>query len=148
LSFWLFDRDYDRQLAALDHVPRGARLVSFVGEECPPYWTMTRLHHLPALAIVRREAFSNEQWVMPGAQLLRIRYSEGKPFLRDPTQLVTFRRCPREPYRTMNQALAMLPRGGFDYIWLVSPPPYDARLTRGLRPLWRSGSSVLFRIER
>ncbi len=148
ISFWMFDRTYDRQLAALDHVPKGARLVSFVGERCGKPWMMSRLPHLPGLAIVRREAFSNDQWVMAGAQLLRVRYPEARPFLADPSQVVTLRRCRREFYFTVNQALALLPRGGFDYVWLIRPPPFDPRLTRGLRPVWRDGTSVLYRVER
>jgi hypothetical protein len=61
---------------------------------------------------------------------------------------VTVRRCPREFYRTVNQALALLPRGAFDYVWLIRPPLFDPRLARGLRPVWRDGTSVLYRVER
>jgi len=148
VSFLLYDRTYDRELAALDHVPRGARLVSFVGEGCGHRWGMTRLHHLPALAIVRREAFSNSQWAMAGAQLLTVRYREGAPFIQDPSQIVTTRKCRREQWLPVNEALARFPRGAFDYLWMIRPPPYDPALTAGLRPVWRSGSSVLLRVER
>jgi hypothetical protein len=48
----------------------------------------------------------------------------------------------------MNQALAFFPRQAFDYVWLIRPPAYDPRLTKGLRPIWRSGTSVLFAVER
>jgi hypothetical protein len=147
-SFWIYDRIYDRELAALDHVPRGARLASLVGEYCGRPWAMTRLQHLPGMAVVRREAFSNDQWVMAGAQLLRVRYPEGRPYTQDPSQIVTVRRCPREFYRTVNQSLAAAPRDAFDYIWLIRPPPYDPALVRGLRPVWRSGRSVLFQVVR
>jgi hypothetical protein len=146
-SMWLYDRSYDRELAALDHVPHGARLVSFSGRECVEPWAMTRLLHLPAMAVVRRHAFSNDQWTMAGAQLLTVRYKPGWPFIRDATQVVTARRCRREVWRTMNEALAFFPRDAFDYVWLISPPPYDRSLTRGLRPVWRDGSSVLYRVE-
>jgi hypothetical protein len=148
VSFWIYDRSFDRELAALNHVPPGARVVSLVGETCTKSWFMHRLYHLPALAIVRREAFSNDQWVMAGAQLLRVRWKEGRPFLSDPSQLVTLQRCSREPYRSVNQALRQIPREAFDYVWMIQPPPYDVRLTQGLRPVWRSGASVLYRIER
>jgi hypothetical protein len=147
-SFWIYDRVYDRELAALDHVPPGAPLVTFVGETCGHHWAMTRLHHLPALAIVRREAFSNDQWVMAGAQLLRVRYREGVPFIKDPLQIITPTRCPREIYRTPREALSTFPRQGFDYVWMIRPPAFDPRLAEGLRPLWRSGTSVLYRVER
>lgn len=145
-SMWLYDRAYDRELAALDHVPHGARLVSFSGRECVEPWAMTRLLHLPAMATVRRHAFSNDQWTMAGAQLLSVRYKPGWPFDRDASQVVTLRRCPYEVWRTIDQALATFPRGAFDYVWLISPPPYDPALTRGLQPVWRDGSSVLYRV--
>ena len=44
-------------------------------------------------------------------------------------------------------ALAIVPRDAFDYVWLIDPPPYDAKLAEGLRPVWRSGTSVLYRVE-
>ncbi|WP_201295612.1 ImmA/IrrE family metallo-endopeptidase, partial [Escherichia coli] len=34
VSFWMFADDYDRELKALDHLPVGARLVTFIGTEC------------------------------------------------------------------------------------------------------------------
>ncbi len=146
-SFWLFDRSFDRELAALDHVPRGARLVSFVGVWCGSQeWS--RLDHLPAMAIVRREAFSNDQWEMAGAQLLRVTYPAGGGYVSDPSQLVTPQTCTGTLWKKVNDALAGLPRGAFDYVWLIDPPAYEAELTRGLTPVWRSGSSVLFRVDR
>ena len=147
VSFWLYDRSYDRQLAALDHVPQGARLVSFVGSHCRQPWRMHRLEHLPAMALVRNRAFSNDQWSMAGAQLLTAHYAPGRGFNRDPSQIVSPVRCRGEVWRSIDQALAGFPRDAFDYVWLIAPPPYDPALTQGLEPVWRSGSSVLFRVE-
>ena len=107
---------------------------------------MSRLLHVPALAIVRRQAFSNDQWTMAGAQLLQVRYWPGWPFMRDATQVVTSRRCRGEVWRTIDLALATFPREAFDYVWLITPPPYDPALTAGLQPVWRSGNSVLYRV--
>jgi hypothetical protein len=146
-SMWLYDERYDRELAALDHLPRGARMVSFVGRPCVEDWAMTRLLHLPGMAIVRNHAFSNDQWTMAGAQLLQVRYRAGWPFLRDATQIVTQRVCVQEYWRPIDLALAIFPRDGFDYVWLIDPPLYNPRLTGGLRPIWRSGTSVLYRVE-
>ena len=148
VSMWLYDRTYDRELAALDHIPPGARLVSFVGRRCVEPWAMSRLLHLPGLALARRRAFSNDQWTMEGAQLLDVRYRAGWPFVRDPTQIVTRRRCRREIWRPLDTALAIFPRDAFDYVWLIAPPAHDPRLLAGLRPVWRSGTSVLYRVER
>jgi hypothetical protein len=147
VSMWLYDRAYDRELAALAHVPHGARMVSFVGRPCIENWAMTRLLHLSGMAIVRNHAFSNDQWTMAGAQLLHVRYKPGWPFVRDATQIVTERRCPHEYWRSIDMALERVPREAFDYIWLIDPPPYEPKLSEGLRPIWRSGTSVLYRVE-
>jgi len=147
-SYWLYDGNYDRHLAALAHVPPGARLLSFVGRPCAHPWAMSRLEHLPALAMVRREAFSNDQWTMPGAQLLTVHYQAGRQFVRDPSQIVTDAKCPGERWLPVNTALATFPRAAFDYVWLIEPPLHDARLVQGLRPLWRNGSSLLYAVDR
>ncbi len=148
VSMWLYDRSYDRELAALDHIPHGAVMVSFVGRACQEPWAMSRLLHLPGLAIVRRQAFSNDQWTMEGAQLLDVHYHPGWPFVRDPSQIVTARQCRYEVWRPIQVALATFPRDAFDYVWLISPPPFDPSVARDLRPIWRSGRSVLYRVER
>ena len=51
-------------------------------------------------------------------------------------------------WRPVDVALATVPRDAFDYVWMISPPPYDRAFTKGLRPVWRNGSSVLYRVER
>ncbi len=147
-SLYLYDARYDRELAAVDHLPAGARVVSFVGRPCREPWAMSRLHHLPALATVRRNAFSNDQWTMAGAQLLSVRYTGGGRFVRDPSQIVTDARCGGEFWLTLDQSLRRVPRAAFDFIWLIDAPPHDPALTAGLTPVWRDGTSVLYRVER
>ncbi len=147
VSFAMYDQAYDRELAALDTLPQGARLISFVGETCYNEWTMTRLQHIPGMALVRNLAYSNDQWSMPGAQLLTVRYGAPRGFNHDPSQIVTDVKCPREWWRPIAVSLAKFPRKSFDYVWLISPPPYDRRLETGLTEVWRSGSSALFRID-
>ena len=148
ISMWIYDRAFDHELAALDHVPHGARLVTFVGRRCTEPWAMSRLLHLPGMAIVRRHAFSNDQWTMAGAQLLRVRYKPGWPFIRDPTEIITPVRCNREVWRSNEQALSGFPRDAFDYVWLISPlGTIEPKFTHGLRPIWRSGTSAVYRVE-
>ena len=146
LSMWLYDRSYDRELAALDYVPMHARLVSFVGFPCRETWAMSRLPHLPGLALARRRAFSNDQWAMAGAQLLSVHYWAGWPYIRDPSEIVTLRHCRREVWRTIEVALATFPRDAFDYVWLIRPPRYPPGLTRGLVPIWQDDISVLYKV--
>jgi hypothetical protein len=147
VSYFLFDQRYDRELKALGLVPEGARLVSFVGQNCRVDWKMTRLEHLPAIALVRRRAYTNDQWSMAGAQLLTTKYAPAQRFAHDPSQIVTLTQCPREYWRPIDRSLALFPRAAFDYVWLISPPPYDLKYARDLTPIWRDGTSVLFKVN-
>jgi hypothetical protein len=47
---------------------------------------------------------------------------------------------------TIDQSLAWFPRRAFDYVWLINPPRYDASLAADLRPVWRAGRSVLYKV--
>ena len=147
-SYVMFDRVYDRELAALERLPVGARLVSFVGMGCNNRWMMSRLEHMPALALVRRAAFSNDQWSMAGAQLLTTRYRAARGFAHDPSEIVTPFQCSREWWRPVNRALLQFPRDAFDYVWMIQPPSHDPRMLRDLKEVWRDGSSVLYRVDR
>jgi hypothetical protein len=146
VSFWMYDRVYDRELAAVEHIPPSARVISFVQVFCRSHWAMSRLEHLPAIALVRKHAYSNDQWQMPGGQLLSSRLEGAAGWRYDPAQQVTKEPCKGEYWRTIDEALRTFPRQAFDYVWLIEPPEYDAALTKGLQPVWRSGSSVLYRV--
>jgi hypothetical protein len=146
ISFLSYDRQFDHELAAIDHIPQDARLISFVGIRCNKGWTMPRNEHLPALALVRRNAFSNDQWSMNGAQLLTSHYPDDGWFSRDPSQQVLQRPCRGERWLTLDQSLRLMPRADFDYVWLIDPPEYDSALTRGMVPVWRGGTSAVYRI--
>ena len=147
ISYARYDADYDRELVALKHIPQGARLISFLGETCYNEWQMTRLQHLPGMATVRNLAYTNDQWSMPGAQLLTVRYPGARGFNHDPSQVVTDVKCPRQWWRPVAVSLARFPRKSFDYVWLISVPPYDRRLERGLTEVWRDGQSAVFKID-
>lgn len=150
VSYWLFDRDYDTELAALDKVPVGARLVSFVGTNCRNEWKMSRLEHLPAIALVRRLAYTNDQWSMPGAQLLTARYTAAGMFAHDSSEIVTPGWCPREWWKPIDFSIARFPREAFDYVWLIRTPPFNPRYASDLDRIWRSptGASALLTVNR
>jgi hypothetical protein len=78
---------------------------------------------------------------------MTINYLEGGHFTRDPSQIVTQFRCPREWWLTLEQSIRFFPRDAFDFVWLIDPPDYDPELMEGLTPIWRSGTSVLYRVE-
>lgn len=137
----------DRALAALDHVPEGARLVSFAGHQCRMPWALNRNWHLPGIAVVRRGAFSNDQWSMAGAQLLRSRKFDAGWFAGDPSQVVIASAPCRNKWRSLDWSLAYLPRDAFDYVWLIEPPAFNPVWTRGMTLVWNDGPNALYRID-
>ena len=99
--------------------------------------------------MVRRAAFSNDQWDVAGAQLMKIARPEAGYFAADPSQLVVERPCGGDaPWLSLDQTLKTLPRDAFDYVWLIDPPRYDVRLTAGMTPVWANGTDRLYRIDR
>jgi hypothetical protein len=140
-------READAALAALDHVPVGARLITFVGDSCRKVWPLSRLSHVSGMAIVRRRAFSNDQWDMAGAQLLTIRKTDAVGFRGDPSQVVTAGRCRTDKWRPLGWSLMNFPRAAYDYVWLVQPPRFDPAGLRGMTLIWSGGPNALYRID-
>ena len=148
LSLGLAANDQAAKLQALDHVPRGAALVTLVGQECDSLWSLPRDTHLGAMAIVRRHAFSNDQWVIEGANLLSVRYQQAGHFVADPSQIVRPKGCDSSEIWSADKALSAIPRDSFDYVWLIDMPPHDPRLLAGLTPVWRGDGSLLYAVDR
>ena len=144
ISLGLAGKDQTEKLAAIDQMPRGARVISLVGMPCTEYWPLLRNGHLGAMVIVRREGFSNDQWLLEGVNLLDLKYRAAGYFAADPSQLVRPDRCRDPLHRTISESLGALPRNDFDYVWLIDVPPYDPTAVYGLRPVWRGPGSILY----
>jgi hypothetical protein len=141
-------RDQQARLQALGHVPIGARLVHFSGLRCGNAWPLPRNSHLGAMAIVRRQAFSNDQWAIEGANLLSVHYPQGSPFLADSSQMVRPNDCDHGVVLPVDRAMAIVPRQAFDFIWLIDAEPSDPRALTGLRPVWRGPGSLLYAVQK
>jgi hypothetical protein len=146
ISLGIASNGYDRALTALNFVPENARLVSFAGHECRDFWSTNRMEHLGAIAIVRKRAYSNDQWDMVGAQMLTTNKPDAHYFKADPSQVVVAGPC-RDRWKTIDWSLRTLPRDAFDYVWLMDAPAFDVSLTRGMTLLWQSGNDRLYRID-
>ncbi|WP_293881913.1 hypothetical protein [Sphingomonas sp.] len=146
VSFAIASTGYDRALGALSYVPEHARLVSFTGYKCGNSWSTNRMEHLGAIAIVRKRAYSNDQWDMAGAQLLTTNKPDAGFFRADPSQVVVAGKC-RDRWRPLNWSLTHLPRDAFDYVWLIDPPAFDPALTGGMTQIWQAGTDRLYRID-
>ncbi len=131
-------------LGALDRVDRGARIATMVGQRCGR-WEPSRHLHLPELAALKKDAFTNGHWQIAGQQVITVRYTAGAPIVSDQSQFVTVSGC---TFPTMAERFATIPLSAFDYLWVVEVPvanwPRDSRL----QPIWQDGQSVLYRIIR
>jgi hypothetical protein len=134
----------ERQLQALDHVRKGAPLVFLVGQPCSNTWPLFRQSHLGAMAIVRRYAFSNDQWAVEGANLLTVHYPQAGWFQADPSQMVSSATCKQRRSPPVDQVMRAVPRDAFEYVWLIDVPPFDPKSLTGYRLVWSGNGSSLF----
>src|SRR4051812_43700684 len=147
LSLGMAADDQRAKLAALDHVPDGARVITLTGMTCTEYWPMLRNSHLGAMVIARRQGFSNDQWLLEGVNLLDLKYKAAGYFAADPSQLVRPNNCRDALHRQIDESLSALPRNDFDFVWLIDVPPYNPQLVGDLPVVWRGPGSVLYRLH-
>ena len=145
-SFAFRGAEQQRELDAISSIPYGASVLSLVSRPCNGVWSDLRRDHLPGMAIVRRDIFTNEQWALEGQQLLRIRYSPATPYLADPSQLVYPSACPEIGSR-FNTALQQFPRNGFSHVWTIGFPP-NLKPLSDLQLIWTNGDSTLYQVRR
>lgn len=145
-SLAIAGNDQSANLAALKLMPRGARVVSFYGTPTSQPWALERDSHLGGLVIARLEGFSNDQFIAGAYNLLELKYRDAGDFGSDLSEVVrpNGRKYPNA--RTIDEALANVPRDKFDYIWLINAPPFDRKLTRDLQPVWIGPGTILYRI--
>jgi hypothetical protein len=147
VSLGMAGRDQTAKLQAIDYMPRGARVITLTGMTCTEYWPLLRNSHLGAMVIVRRDGFSNDQWLLEGVNLLDLKYRAAGYFAADPSQLVRPNECRDYLHRPIDESLGALPRNDFDFLWLIDVPPYDKTLVYGLQPVWRGPGSILYRLH-
>jgi hypothetical protein len=144
VSLAIAGHDQAAKMKAIELMPRGARVISLVGMSCTEYWPMLRNGHLGAMVIVRREGFSNDQWLLEGVNLLDLKYRAAGYFAADPSQLVRPNGCVDRLHRMIDDSLASLPRNDFDYVWLIDAPPYSPQTVADMKPVWRGPGSILY----
>lgn len=142
VNLWQLGNRSANQLDVLDALPRHAQMVVFRALSCPPpmQWTIDRWTHLSGYAIARRHAFSNDQWEVPGAQLLKVHNPAAGPFQVDDSQIVYERDCRG---RSGVVALAAQVPETIPYLWVLwstADRPLD-----GWAPIARNGLSILYR---
>ena len=146
VDYAIADQRNLRDLQALDHVTRGSRIATLVGPRCHR-WEPSRHLHLPELAALRKDAFTNGHWQVPGQQIMTVKYRAGNPIVSDRSQFVQVSGCVNG-FPTVADRLRSIPLASFDYVWLVEVPSTDWPRDQRLSPLWTNGSSIIYRIEK
>jgi hypothetical protein len=144
VSYAILSAQDQQELAAIDPLPRGSAVLTLISRPCQRVWGSDRVNHISSMAIVRRDAFVNDQWVLEGQQLLRVRYGAAAPYLVDPSQLVYPADCP-DIGSHFDQAIAGFNRRAFTHVWTIGFPPGAAH-ARDLSLIWTNGRSALYRV--
>ena len=147
ISYVRYAKDHDHWLQALPHIPKGARVVAFIAPPCPRGWNVPRIVHLPSMAIVRRDAFANDQFEMPGAQLIEVGSSIPRAFAYHSSEQVRLPGCDR-PEPLLSDRIAAVPQGAFDHLWLLGVDRANRPKQPWLEPVWSDERSALYRIVR
>jgi hypothetical protein len=144
LSLVLLDSERQAELGGLVMIPRGSAVLALVSRPCERSWSDIRSEHLPAYAILERDAFVNEQWAIQGQQYLKVRYRQALPFVADPSQLVYPPKCPNQG-DNLPHAIATFPRDAFSHVWIIGSRLANPRAA-GLVSVWTNGHSALYQV--
>jgi hypothetical protein len=147
-GFAAYDADYKTQLAALDRVQPGARVLALVEHTClRESWRTPRTDHLPSLASVYRGAWTNDNWAVPGLHMLSPKFRPGPGYSADPSTFVWSPGCSGgKLLRGVEQAVRKAPVDKVDYVWLIDTGGLK-RDDKRLAEVWRSGRSVLYAVK-
>ena len=148
ISFVSYEKDIRAELEVLPHIPVGSRVAAFIDRTCNSRWSHDRRQHLPSIGLGRRSIFVNDQFSMGGVQLVRVHYPAAGAFTSDPSQIVVHKHCPGEDWREFPEAIDILPRSAFDYVWLINIKNRSKVDLSGLTPVWQKASSTLYKIDR
>jgi hypothetical protein len=148
-SFLTYHNSYERNLRALNFVPRGSEVAVLARQNCHSTfanWGNPRLQHLGGLAIARREAFVNDQWDAEALQLLSVNYPAAQPFMVSPSEGVSLEPCGRDKPRYLPDALRLLPRDAFDYVWLLDIPAANRPQLPWLKQIYATPEGALYAV--
>lgn len=142
-------RVYEHRLAILDSVPKGSRLgFLYVPQQCRGGWRLSIDSKLASYAVVRRDAFTNLMFHVPGSDLVQPRAASDRQSWTDGSQMVPLD-CTsgRIDHRALNAMAADMAQAQFDYIWLAPNRPFDPAELPGYVLVRTQGTDRIFRRE-
>ena len=140
-SLVLYSHSYTAELEALDQVPVGSRIAAFSEHPCTSSWQDHRLRHLANLAIGRRLAFVNGQFVSEGWNALRVTNQAAAPYTGFPSSMVTSGDGCDWPLPTAQERVDEFPRQAFDFVWLLNVPAERRPTVPWLTETWSTENS-------
>jgi hypothetical protein len=154
------DSEAREHLSVLEAVPIGSRVLFLAEQECGFAWALPRESHFGSFVIVRRHGFANDQWDIPGSQLIHITYNVAAEFRSDPSQLIAPARCSGASQstsiryagggstgvRSFDAVVAQFPREAFDHVWLITASK-PTRPYRNLELLRQTSRSILYSVK-
>lgn len=146
IALLLFAHGQAEVLGAISVLPPGAGVLVLVNEPAPNDWRNPRFGHIADLAIARRRIFTNEQWALPGQQLVRPLHPNAAPFDRDPSQIV-YPAGANYQITDFDQAIASFDRGTFGYVWTIGFPTGRVHAS-DLVPIRSDRRSTVYRVVR
>ena len=150
LSLLLYDHSFTSALRAIDLMPQGARVAVFSWAGCRPTfsnWANGRLEHLGGIAIVRRNAFVNDQWTAQGVQLLTVHHPAAGDFEHSPSHVTSPFRCPAGGPAYVGDQLNRLNLAAFDYVWLLNYRADQRPYRAWLMQVYADQASALYQIK-
>ncbi len=139
-----------KHLSALEIIPNGSRILALRVFNCAPAtWVNDfEYNHLADMAIIRRDAFVNTQWHVPGAQPMLPIYNQDTDFGSDPSQYVWDGPCAPRGGNNLTDVLRTFPRNRFDYLWLLRADLRTTSMPDDLRKLYSDHQTALFYIPK
>jgi hypothetical protein len=146
-GFAAYDRSYAQHARALDYARQGASIAVLTYDPNCERWRHERVAHIGSLAIVRKDAFVNSQWEIPGGLLLTPLHARGTAFNADPSQNVGPPGCHGPVGPTLQERFREVPRDRFDYVWLLGFDPRIVRAPPGVRLLYSDDRSAFYELR-
>lgn len=146
VSYALFGQQVRDEGAAIARIPRGSSVLVLVNRPCKRAWALSRMDHFGSMALVRRDAFVNDQWTVAGSHMVQVRAPNTAPFDRDPSQFAYDGPCAKQIFPQFDDVIARFDRRGFDHVWTIGFPSGRAH-AGDLQPIWHNASSALYRVQ-
>ncbi len=128
----------ERLLAAVDHLPQGARVANLV-VTTRGVWGYNSQEHIGGYAVLRKDVLINAHFAVPGIHMIRL--NEGGPNFRDPRQRLLWRAGQPIDLSRWDQAQ------GMDWLWFVGPREPDA-LPPGAKVIYRAPGTLVARLAK